>query len=155
MRRCLEQRDVAGVRCLWLHVSPHLPQPKSDEEALATMHYARTMARSLSFKDRAYSHAWLVNNGLPSGLPDRLRPKAERIYPRVEDAVGLSVQTSSSNPEMKLICQAIERVMREAIMDEYSRDGKKDPAKVKRAMFSAKDKFTKKLYETVSTGWRK
>jgi hypothetical protein len=36
MRQCMEDLDVAGVRRLWSEVSPHLPQPTDDADALAT-----------------------------------------------------------------------------------------------------------------------
>ena len=89
--RCLEEVDVAGVRRLWQHVSPHLPQPKDDAEALATIHVARTQSEAIGFRLRAYSHRWLIDRNLPSMLPDIMGPKAERTYPRVVEAVGISV----------------------------------------------------------------
>lgn len=91
-RRCLDECDVPAVRALWAHVAPELPQPRDDAEALASIHGARTYTRALPFWKRAYSHSWLVERGLPSGLPDHLRPRAERLYPRVVDAVGIAVR---------------------------------------------------------------
>lgn len=58
-RRCLEQLDVPGIRKLWAHVSPHLAQPKTDLEALTTLHIARTQAESLPLRLRQYSYKWL------------------------------------------------------------------------------------------------
>lgn len=66
-----------------------MPQPESDEEALRAMHAARTAASSIPLRLRAYSHAWLAERGLPSLLPDELRPRAERMYPVPAIAVGL------------------------------------------------------------------
>jgi hypothetical protein len=89
--RCLRECDVEGMRALWQHVSPHLPQPESDEEALISIHMARTQTDPLPLKLRAYSHAWLTERGLPSQLPDHLKPKAQRIYPVIVTAVGTAV----------------------------------------------------------------
>src|SRR5262249_47481856 len=69
-RRCLEQLDVAGIRKLWRHVSPNMPQPKNDAEALISLHSARTQSEAMPIKLRAWSHRWLLDNGLPSQLPD-------------------------------------------------------------------------------------
>src|ERR1044072_6980895 len=95
LRRCLEECDVAGIRALWAQIPPGMPQPHTDAEALATIHRARTEANSIALRLRAYSHRWLEDRGLPSGLPDELRPRAERMYPRVVDGVGISVNIRS------------------------------------------------------------
>ena len=74
-RRCIRECDVAQMRKLWQHIAPHLPQPKDDVEALTSMHYARTVAEFVPLNGRAYSHRWLIDNGYPSGLPDRAEAK--------------------------------------------------------------------------------
>lgn len=137
MQRCLIECDVAGAMRLWAHVSPNMPQPKTDADALIVLHHARTQARSVPFKLRAYSHAWLCERGLPSGLPDELRPKAERVYPRVAEAVGVSVKALSeaSIP----IAKAIEQAMSEAVAEAYA-DGKRDPGFVKARMQEARSR---------------
>ncbi len=58
-RRCLETLDVKGVRRLWQFVSPHLPQPKNDSEALHTIHLARASMATLPLKLKSYSEQWL------------------------------------------------------------------------------------------------
>jgi len=63
---------------MWAGIFPNEPQPQDDAATLATLHYARTLANSVPFKLRAYSHRWLCERNLPSGLPDALKPKAER-----------------------------------------------------------------------------
>jgi hypothetical protein len=68
---------------------------ESDAEALVTLHHARTQAESIALKLRAWSHRWLLEHGYPSGLPDHLKPSAERIYPRVVEGVGISVNFRS------------------------------------------------------------
>ncbi len=75
-RRCLEMIDVKGVRRLWRHVSPHLPQPKDDDDALYTIHLARVaMKDAIAPALRQYSEAWLN----------------ERKVGRVAHAVGIAV----------------------------------------------------------------
>lgn len=134
-RRILEDCDVAAARLAWSKLAPHLPQPKSDEDALITLHRARTEAQSVPFKKRAYSHRWLLDHGLPSGLPDGLRPLSERIYPKVAEAVGISVKARSE--AMRPVAQAVERAMADAVAEAYS-DGMKDPAFVRARMNDAK-----------------
>jgi hypothetical protein len=91
-RRCLIELDVVGICDLWFHVSPHLPQPKNNDEALATIHYARTQTNSIPMRLRC-SHAWLCERGLPSGLPDS---GSQRLpYPHEVKAVGVSVMAMS------------------------------------------------------------
>lgn len=75
-RRCLVQLDIEGIRRLWAHVSPNLPQPKDDAEALHTLHLARTKCDNLPLKLRAYSQAW---------LDERVR------RPAIANAVGVAV----------------------------------------------------------------
>lgn len=142
-RRCLEQLDCDGIRKLWRHVSPHLPQPKSDHEALISLHHARTQARSIAFKLRAYSHRWLCDNGYPSGLPDELKPSAERIYPKIVQAVGIAVKATAE--WRKPVAALIQKSMSDAVMD-ASADGKLgDAAFVTARMNEARQKTIKKL----------
>ena len=130
-RRCLIELDVVGICDLWFHVSPHLPQPKNNEEVLVTIHYARTTAQTVPLKLRCYSHAWLTERGLPSGLPDWWRPKAARLYPHQVTAVGVSVKAlSEANAPL---ARAIEKAMSDAVQECYA-DGVTDPDIVKSRM---------------------
>lgn len=135
MRRCLVDFDVEAAMRLWKHISPNMPQPKNVAEGLIVLHHARTQSESIPLKLRAYSHRWLCDHGIPSGLPDRLRPSAERIYPRVVEAVGVSVQALSeaSIP----LAKAMERAMSDAVAEAYA-DGKRDPGFVKARMAEAR-----------------
>lgn len=90
-RSLLENMDVAGLRRAWHKIAPGAPQPKSDREVIATAHVARTLTETLGLKLRAYSHRWCLDNGIPSQLPDVLKPTAERMYPRAVESVGISV----------------------------------------------------------------
>lgn len=146
MRRCLEQQDLAGLCRLWAHVAPHLPPPKTQDDARKTMHIARTQAESLAFVFRAYSHAWLTEHGLPSMLPDHLKPSAERLYPRVVSAVGISV--NARDPEFQPAAKLIERAMSDAVADAYA-DGRTDPTFVAARMGEARTKERRRLFGSI------
>lgn len=153
LRRCLEDCDVAGARKLWAQVAPHLPQPRNDAEALIALHHARTAANSIAFRLRAYSHRWLLDHGYPSGLPDELRPKAERMYPVIADGVGIACRASAL---MMPIAHLIRGRMSDAVMDAYA-DGRKEPAFVKNRMMQARDKakrYFRDLIEDAARGMR-
>ena len=130
------------MRKLWRHVSPHLPQPNTDEETLSAMHLARTQARSMPLKLRAYSHRWLTERSFPSQLPDHLRPKAERMYPRIVDAVGISVNAKSEF--IKPIVPLLRGAMETAVLESYA-EGQKDPSIIKNRMNEAKKTTMRKL----------
>lgn len=141
-RRCLEALDVAGIRALWAHVSPHLPQPQSDADALMALHNARTQTGSLALKLRVYSHRWLLERGLPSALPDALKPSAERLYPRVVESVGISVNFRS--PALRPITELVRGAMEDAVNDAYAAD-RKEPAFLTARMAEAKETAVRKL----------
>lgn len=74
--RCLVEIDVRGIRRLWHHVSPGLPQPANDADALLAIHLARIqLGEALPAKAMAYSKQWL----------------AERETGRTAYAVGIAV----------------------------------------------------------------
>lgn len=141
-QRCLAECDVAGIRRLWRHVQPNLPQPGSDFEALATIHRARTETRSLSLQLRAYSHRWLLDNGLPSGLPDDLKPAAERRYPKIAEGVGLASLIEA--PYSTLLRSVQVDKVRE-IYAETPRRLYPDPIVVRREHLAARAKERRKL----------
>lgn len=134
-RRCLVDLDVIGICDLWFHVSPHLPQPRNNDEALATLHYARTQAGSIPVRLRCYSHAWLSERGLPSGLPDWLKPKAARLYPHEVKAVGIAVKAMSAASVP--MARAIERAMGNAVLECYA-DGITDADVIRSRMGEAR-----------------
>lgn len=137
IRNLLEAGDVEGLRAFWRKAAPHLPQPESREQAEIVMHRARTEAASVSLRARAWSHRWLCDRGIPSGLPDDLKPKAERIYPRIVTAVGISVKAQSRH--LKPIAAIVERAMADAVEDAYA-DGRTDPEFVKARMTEARER---------------
>lgn len=136
-RRCLAELDVEGARRVWAYVAPHLPQLGDDRHALAMLHYARTQSESSPLIHRAYSHRWLSDNGLPSGLPDNLKPKAERIYPRIVEAVGVAVKAFSEASAP--MARALERAMSNAVAECYA-DGVTDVETVRARMREAYNK---------------
>lgn len=140
-RRCLETLDVDGMRRLAAHLQPHIAQGK-DEDVLAAMHMARTQCEALHVRLRAYSHRWLEERGLPSQLPDQLKPQVDRLYPRVVSAVGISINLGGTfKPAGELIQQA----MSDEVEDCYA-DGRKDPAYVKPRMDEAGQRERRKLF---------
>src|SRR5262245_50486659 len=142
MRRCLVELDTVQATRLWKHVAPNLPQPESHAEALATLHLARTGARSVPFRHRAYSHSWLKERGLPSNLPDRLRPRAERMYPRIVEAVGFAPNFRS--PILKPIREHVIQGVCERIEECYA-EKRTDPEFVKQQILETKDRIIKRL----------
>lgn len=143
MLRCMRDLDVAGIRKLSAHISPHQPQPKSDAEALISLHMARTQSPALEFRLRAYSHSWLSERGYPSQLPDRLKPKAERMYPRIVEAVGIACGGTSELG--RAIAPYIQKAMQDCVLDAYA-DGKmKSPEYIKGLMLNARTKTVQEL----------
>lgn len=132
LRQALIELDVDAACAIWKAAAPHLPAPPSREAAIATMHMARTKTQTIVPRLRYYSHRWLLDHGYPSLLPDRLRAPAERMYPKVVDAVGVAVR--SSFPEVRT---AITTAMSNAVLDCYANDDR-DPLIVKPQMLEAR-----------------
>ncbi len=130
-RQCLDEMDIDGMMKLARLVGQ---EPMSREQTWAGMHYARTQSDSISFAKRARSHAWLKERDLPSGLPDELKQQAEREYPRVVEAVGVSVRQLGNVTTP--LTEAIERAMSDAVAECYA-DGERRPEIVKARMLAA------------------
>lgn len=144
MRRCLEALDLVGLRRLWAAVSPHLPQPKTDAEALTVAHIARTASESIPMRMRAWSHRWLLERELPSQLPDHLKPSAERLYPRVVQGVGISV--NARDPELRPVAVEVRKAMEAAVL-EADADGRlSDSAYVRERMAEARTKRRREIF---------
>jgi hypothetical protein len=127
---------------IWRAEKPDMPHPESKYQALVMIHYARTHMATMRQQLRFYSHAWLRDHGLPSALPDHLRPRAERMYPKVIGAVGVA---SGSGPGTKgPFNYAVERVMSDAVL-ECEADGHalSDPV-VKRRMLEKRAEFKRR-----------
>lgn len=139
-RQALEDLDLGVLRRIWAELMPGLPQVLTEQQALFCAHRARTEVASLTFQKRAYSHRWLVGNGYESGLPDKLRPKAEQMCPVVVEAVLVGVK-STKNPQRALLIQT---AMSDAVAEAYA-DGKTDPDYVRARMKEAREKITRTL----------
>jgi hypothetical protein len=144
MRRALEECDVTSARRLWAVWCPFFPQPKDDAEALVTLHRARTEANSIALELRAYSHRWLVDRGWPSGLPDGLKPKAERMYPQIASAVGIAVK--ARRPENAAAAVVIRQAMEHAVLEAAADKRLCDDRLVKERITEARIKARKRLF---------
>jgi len=125
---------------LWNLIQPGHPVPQTRQEVLICLHMARTAARSIPLRLRAYSHRWLLDNGYPSQLPDRLKPRAERLYPTDVRSVGISV--NSNYPVVK---EAIQGAMQNAVLESYADGHQDDPETVRKRMQEARQKERKGL----------
>lgn len=144
-KRCMDTLDVAQARRLWRHVCPHLPQPSTDKAMLAQLHMARTMSPLMTRAQRFYSHRYLLDHGMPSGLPDEMKPLYERLYPRVETGVGLALHGSGwFKPAIPLVGKA----MTDSIQDTLA-DGVKDPVIIRERMLDAGEKEKRALFGRV------
>lgn len=139
----LETLDVPEARRVWAVVAPGAVQPGSDADMLVTLHLARTQAEAVTEERRLYSHAWLTERGLPSQLPDALRPKAERLYPRIAAAVGISVNFSA--PALRPAARMIEDAMSDAVNEAFA-DGRTDTAFVTARMTEARTRVGRQLF---------
>jgi hypothetical protein len=105
---------------------------------LLVLHFARTKTEALAFRLRAYSHSWLCERSLPSALPDHLRPAADRLYPRIVEAVGVSVKDLSGRRQE--YARRLEWAMADAVAEAYA-DGRRDPEFVRLRMQEARERF--------------
>lgn len=141
-RAALEAGDINQLQRIAQRAEPHLPR-MTDSQAEFVMHEARTRARSIPFAKRAYSHRWLVERGHESGLPDHLRPKAERICPRIVSAVGIAVRTS--NPLLAPVAPLIRRAMEDAVLEAQADGRLEDSAFVSARMHEARRRSVREL----------
>jgi hypothetical protein len=128
-RRCLIDMDVPGMRKLWQLVSPHLPQPATDEECIETMHRARARMHTLPNNLKAYSEAWLIERGAPRDV----------------FAVGISVKAASSPDPRKrrrgiYVQHEMSYAAEQSLMWGIGLDNPKDAAEVKRRIMEARDR---------------
>jgi hypothetical protein len=75
-------------------------------------------------------------------LPDQLKPKAERIYPRVVGVVGIA---SMAGPGVKTnFNRAIEKVMSDAVLETYADGHEQQPEIVKARMLEKRAEFKRR-----------
>lgn len=142
-REALLKLDVTLLRRMWHFIEPNLPQPKTDEECLKTAHIARTAMKSIPLKARMYSYRWLVERGLPTQLPDNLKPEAERVYPQMVEAVAIS--SKSASKILQPVLNDVRKSMEDVVNDAYASSKSPDPLKLKAAMQEARKKKIKEL----------
>lgn len=135
VRRCLVELDIEGMVRAWGRAWPGLPVPATRGEVLVALHIARTAAASVPIRLRAYSHRWLTDQGYPSQLPDHLKSRAERLYPKVEKSVGISV-----NSKYPVVKYAIQTAMEQAVLEAYADGHRDEPEKVRQRMLEARRK---------------
>lgn len=143
----LESGDVKLVAKASARLFPHLPQPESLEAVEASMHMARTQMPTISFKARAYSHRWLTERGLPSQLPDDLKPKAEQVHPKIVEGVLVAVMVQDE--EMRPLADEVEKAMNIAVEDCYA-NGDTDPELVRQQMMAARARTRRALLGTTA-----
>lgn len=123
-RRCLLELDVAGIRALWQHLSPGLPQPQSEDETLHTIHLARVGMATLPAQQRAYSEAWLKERqtgrivravGIAVGVHGDLDPVRRERTQELQSAMSEAVtQAIQDGVDLATETPEIQRRMREA-----------------------------------------
>lgn len=77
-------------------------------------------------------------------MPDELKPKAERIYPRIVDAVGIAVSTNSGDDGKAKLASLVRGSMEDAVLEAYA-DGVKDPRLIRAMMMRARTRTFDKL----------
>jgi hypothetical protein len=141
-----EPRDEAGRWTDgggWHVIAPHAPQPKSDHEAMVTLHMARTKMPIMTARQRYYSHRWLLDHNCISLLPDHERPAAERMYPQVVRSVGIALRTDSDL--LRPVIPHVQSAMEGAVQEAYA-DGRRDDIPfIKSRMAEARTTVMRKL----------
>lgn len=154
-REYLATSDLNGLRSLWAHVAPHLPQPNGDYEVQVMMHMARTQSESIALNLRVYSHQWLLANGLPSQLPDRFKPVADRAHNGFALGVGIAMVTDDpaqiADPQLRAeveqkrkIAKMVQRAMGDAVEEAFA-EGRKDTPFLRQRMGDARERVLRRL----------
>jgi hypothetical protein len=99
--RCLTMLDARGIRAVWRHVAPNMPQPKDDEEALIGIHLARLQVPGMTDRQCDYSRRFLAERevgrkamavGISVNAPTHRQTQALSIRHEMSEAVLLSVR---------------------------------------------------------------
>jgi len=143
LRETLIAGDHRQMARIWVEAFPHLPPLETDQAAEIALHRARTEAESVPLNLRAWSHRWMVERGYPSGLPDRLRPSAEQLCPKIAEMVGIFVKPASEATAPAAL--EIRQAMSDAVEDAYA-EGRTDPAFVRARMADARQRARKSLF---------
>ena len=93
--------DAPGIRAIWHHVAPNMPQPADDEEALIGIHLARLDLPGMTRRQRDYSARFLAEHetgrkapavGISVNAPVHRQTQALSIRHEMSEAVLLSVR---------------------------------------------------------------
>lgn len=142
--RCLNDLDLVAARRLWAVHYPNDDAIRTDFEAAAVLHCARTLNSRVPERKRLYSHNWLLDHGLPSGLPEALKPRAERAEAQYIDSVIIG-RVDDPDSFLAPIWRVVQARM-ERRCAELQADGlMKDPAKLRALLLEARDDEIKRL----------
>lgn len=125
--RCLVQLDAPAMRALFRKTDPHLPQPRSDEEAMISIHMARAATPGIPQNLRIGSHLWLTKRQFPSALSHEqvaqwLAP-TKYLVPdgdqKIVTAVGIAIGdvNGRTSPILSKLREAIEHKVLEMYAD--------------------------------------
>lgn len=138
MRQCLIELDARRARTIWHVIAPHLPRCDSDADMLTTLHVMRTaeshLTRWFPRHLRFYSHRWLLDQGLPSLLPDHLKPSAERMYPKKMRVLGYAPAGAAGEEACAMIGAAMFTKFAELEADGTTDKARAEP-EIQRARF--------------------
>lgn len=111
-QQALRSRDVPLLMKASAILFPNF-RIADEAEATIQMHIARTMQGWMTVSERAYSHFWLEEKGLPSFLPDELLPRAEQYRPDRMSAVGIACSTGKEwlKPALTIIRGAMSKTV--------------------------------------------
>jgi len=139
---CIRDCNAELAMRLWKQERPHAPQPENLYQAKIMLHYCRTQMADMPRRLRFYSHCWLLDHAVPSALPDDLKPKAERMYPRKVNAVGIA---SGTGPGSKgAFNLAVQKVMSDAVLETYADGHENQPHIVKARMMEKRAEFKRR-----------
>lgn len=124
-RDILLSLDIPAARALWARVAPHLAQPKDDDETLVMLHTARTKAKSVPARARAYSSAWLAEREM------------DQVEPIIAASVGAATNTKDTGLRTALI-GAMSRAAEAALSSGL--DPENDAVEIRRLMLDARAK---------------
>jgi hypothetical protein len=136
----LEAADVDGMRRLWRKIGAGYPQ-HDDRGTLIAIHMARTACEAVRFPYRAWSHAWLIDHGLPSQLPDELKPRAQRMHPVTQHAVGIAVKS-----KFPIVQTEVTKAMQGAVLEAEADGRLADSPHVRARMAEARAYIKRKLF---------
>ena len=140
LRSALDSGDPMEVTKIYDLTYPKMPKLADRHEAEVVMHKARTGCRVLKLEKRLYSHAWLMERGIKSDLPDDLRPPSQQVRPVIFSAVGVAVNSLSHRSDRVEEAKAIEKVMARAAGD-MIRAGITDGKRISARMWEAREQF--------------